>query len=62
MPIVRVFGYLACGIATMLICHFLSTGGFSHSSEKIVTGGLIGLWVASVDEVKRRRTKNKTRI
>ena len=55
MLIVRMVAYGALGALGMLVIHRLSSGGYDHYWQSIITGAFISLFGGTVDEIRKRR-------
>lgn len=55
MPILRIAASVVVGAAILLIIHRISTGGYDHAGEKLLTGAVIGLLGGILDFFRKRR-------
>ncbi len=55
MLIARMIAYVALGAAILLVIHRLSSGGYDHCVQSIITGALIGLFGGLLDEARKRK-------
>jgi len=55
MLVARMIAYGALGAAILLTIHRLSSGGYDHYWQSIITGALIGLFGGTVDVIRKRR-------